>query len=270
MQPRPYFNLSEAFSFAWKTTLDNWRFLVPVTIVYLFVAGIPNELSLSSSTEPIVKFFGLLISAAISLYIYGGLVRISLAYVDGLTPSWSMFWTTPFNRLATMFIVLLLAGIATDVGFIFLIIPGIYLLLRFSQVQFLVFDKNLSTTDSLGQSGVLTQGVILPLLGFSILSTLIVFAGFLCLGLGILVALPVVILAQAMVYRQLSNSLVISEQPSVSVAPEVLSTEPLREPLPAILPLMPEQTPIPQPMSPPPGWQQAEVVSPEPPQPPTA
>ena len=269
MQPRPYFNLSEALSFAWKTTLDNWSFLVPVTLVYLFAAGIPSGLSNAVSSEPAVQFFGLLISIAIALYIYGGLVRVNLAYVDGLTPSWSMLWMTPFNRLATMFTALLLAGIVTEVGFIFLIIPGIYLHLRFSQVKFLVFDKNLSTIESLGQSGVLTQGVKLPLFGFSIVSILILFVGFLCLGFGVLVALPVVMLAEAMVYRQLSNSLVIPKEPSVGLAPEVLSTEPLREPLPSIMPLMPEQTPIPQPMSPPPGWQQAEV-SPEPPQPPTA
>lgn len=242
MPPRPYFNMNEAFSFGSKTTLENWKFLVPVTLVWLIGSIMPIEVLESHNSGPSVNALGFLISSAIALFLTAGIIRISLAYVDGLTPGWSMFWTTPFNRLATLLAASLIAMVVVIIGYIPLIIPGIYLTYYFSQAKYLVIDGNTTMLGALKRSGELTRGVKLSLYGFGLVCGLIEMGGFLCFGIGILIALPIVVLAEAMVFRQLEASMSDRTQTPINSA---LNS--------------PALAPIPQPMAPPLGWQQVEV-----------
>ena len=213
MLPRPQFNMNEALSFGWKTTVDNWKFLIPVSFVYVLISAIPEGLN-NMQQNTASTFFIYLLSAALSIFLAAGSTRIGLAYIDGHTPEWSMFWTTPINRLLTLFAVIVIINIASITGYILLVIPGIYIAMYLSQAKYLVIDTNATVGEALKRSGQLTKGIKLSLLSFALVCSAIIVAGILCLGVGILVALPVIALAQVSVYRQLVAS--ISEPVEVS------------------------------------------------------
>ena len=213
MLPRPQFNMNEALSFGWKTTIDNWKFLIPVSFVYVLISAISEGLNAKQQNTP-STFFIFLLSAALTIFLAAGSTRIGLAYIDGHTPEWSMFWTTPINRLLTLFAVMIIVITAYFIGLIPLIIPGIYISMYLSQAQYLVIDTNGTVGEALKRSGQLTRGVKLSLFSFALICSAIAIAGILCLVVGILVALPVIALAQISVYRQLVAS--ISEPIEVS------------------------------------------------------
>jgi uncharacterized membrane protein len=83
-----------------------------------------------------------------------------------------------------------------------LIIPGIYLMLRYSMVRFAVID-GASVTDSLRKSAELSQGVKWHLLWFILAVIAINIVGAILLLVPLLVTVPVTMIAYAHVYQKL-------------------------------------------------------------------
>lgn len=97
----------------------------------------------------------------------------------------------------------LLYTLGTAVGLILFIIPGIYFIIKYQFVFFFLVDKHMSITESFHHSARLTHGVKWKLLGFIIAMLAINILGALCLGAGLLVSMPVSMLASVSVYRKL-------------------------------------------------------------------
>jgi uncharacterized membrane protein len=119
------------------------------------------------------------------------------------TAELSMLWhPQPFWKFLGTSI---LATLATIIGFVLLIVPGIIAMLLFMFSTFIVIDQGLSPIEALKESMRITAGNRLPLLGLLGLLLLILFAGMLALGVGLLVAMPISTLAFAHAYRVLSG-----------------------------------------------------------------
>ncbi|HEY3375749.1 MAG TPA: hypothetical protein VGK02_11925 [Candidatus Aquicultor sp.] len=112
----------------------------------------------------------------------------------------------------------ILAGIIALIGFILLIIPGIILAIRLQFYMYLIVDKNAGAIEALQQSWNMTKGLTGRLFLFGSLLFLIEILGVLALGVGILVAIPVIYLAQAYVYRILADRGMVVE--AAPVVPE--------------------------------------------------
>jgi len=67
----------------------------------------------------------------------------------------------------------------------------------------IVIDQELGPFDAMKESMRLTEGHRWKLLGLNAAFVLVLFAGFLALGVGVLVAIPVIMVATAHVYRVL-------------------------------------------------------------------
>mgnify|MGYP004268801051 CR=1 FL=1 len=67
-------------------------------------------------------------------------------------------------------------------------------------VQYLVVDKNLSFDKAITESWRMSEGNVLNFIGFYFAMVFLILLGFLCLLVGIVVAVPVVMLAQASLY----------------------------------------------------------------------
>jgi uncharacterized membrane protein len=89
------------------------------------------------------------------------------------------------------------------IGFLLLIIPGIYLAIKYQYVQYLIVDKNLDVIEAFRESGRMTDGHKWNLFLLFLLFIAISALGFLALGIGLLVTIPIVIVAQAYVYKKL-------------------------------------------------------------------
>jgi uncharacterized membrane protein len=87
---------------------------------------------------------------------------------------------------------------------VLLIIPGIYLALRYGMVRFAVID-GASVTDSLRKSAELTQGVKWHLLWFILSIIAINIVGAILFLVPLLVTVPVTMIAYAHVYQKLQG-----------------------------------------------------------------
>jgi hypothetical protein len=92
------------------------------------------------------------------------------------------------------------------VGSLFFLVPGIVLAMRLQFHPQLVFDQKLDAVQSLLRSFALTRGVFWNLFALSLATGAVLAVGTLFIGLGLLVALPLVVMVQTSVYRVLMAS----------------------------------------------------------------
>ncbi len=103
-----------------------------------------------------------------------------------------------------VFVVSLIVGVATLVGFMLFVIPGVYVYQRLRFAKYFVIDKNLGIVKALQASWALTQGSVLQLCGFSLVAIIISSLGNLLI-LTMLFLTPLHNQVEANVYRQMSG-----------------------------------------------------------------
>jgi uncharacterized membrane protein len=100
----------------------------------------------------------------------------------------------------------ILTSIAVGVGMVLLIVPGIYLALAFAVAPYALVDKNLKCVPALKASMELTTGHKWHLLGFIIVLIAINIVGAILLLIGLLVTIPISVLATSHLYLILSGA----------------------------------------------------------------
>ncbi|MBX4192577.1 DUF975 family protein [Candidatus Parcubacteria bacterium] len=194
------FSIKEAIKFGWEKTRahSGLIFKVVLTIFGLQIAQSVVQHTLGASIEGV---FAYLILVIVNVVVGVGALVISLNIQRGHHAEYSQI-IPPLEMVVRYFFATILACIMIVVGFILLIIPGIYLALRFSMVRFAAIDGK-GIFDALKESGKLTHGVKWKLLGFFIVVVALNILGFLALFVGVLVTVPVTMIASAYVYQKL-------------------------------------------------------------------
>jgi uncharacterized membrane protein len=88
-------------------------------------------------------------------------------------------------------------------GFLLFIVPGIIWAVKYHLCFYFVVDKGLGPIAAIKASGRTTMGVKWELFGFGIVCAMINMLGMLCLIIGVFATYPTVVVAYALVYRQL-------------------------------------------------------------------
>jgi uncharacterized membrane protein len=110
----------------------------------------------------------------------------------------------------------ILVGLVVILGFILLIVPGIILALGLLFSSYLIIDKGKGPIEAMKESWRITKGHKWQLLLFVLALAGLNILGFLLLLVGLLVTVPVTMLAMVHVYRKLEHA--ASEVASVPVA----------------------------------------------------
>jgi len=201
----PAFSMRAALGFGWQATWAHLGFFIVLMIVVGVLEVVPGAVANAlARSSPVLSALLRLVGMVLSLLMSIGLIHIALRFVDQQPARLGDL----FARASVFFpylAVSLLAGIIVSIGLVLLVIPGIYLGLRFQFAPYLVVDRGIGPLAALAQSGDLTRGVKLRLLGFDLLLVLVWLVGALVLIVGLLVAMPTIILATAHVYRQLER-----------------------------------------------------------------
>lgn len=132
------------------------------------------------------------------------LVRLSLDKVKGKRRSFK----TPYGAwlgTARYFHASVLYGLSTLVGMVLLVVPGVMAMVAFSLAPYAALETRTKTWRSLQISWELTRSVRWKMLGFFCVTGLFLLFGFLCLGVGLIVAWPVTTIAWVVVYRDLER-----------------------------------------------------------------
>jgi uncharacterized membrane protein len=187
----------------------NFWFFVGLGFVFLIVVNLPTiarvvveNLHLPKATNVTLVILLQVLGIVINIVVKIGLIKISLSFCDEQKPpfatlfdAWDCFWRVIGTGILYALIIL--------AGFILFIIPGIIWAVKFSLCYYFVIDKGLGPIEALKASSRTTMGIKWQLFGFGIVCGLINLLGLLCLIVGIFATYPTVLVASALVYRQL-------------------------------------------------------------------
>jgi|GEM_PF-1785600 len=197
------FSFGKAFGTGWEKLREHWVFLIGSALLIFVASGLFGYLA-DGPYKGIEPTSGLLslIGFLLRVWLNFNLLVITIRIFDGVKPKWSdlFVWreeTLPYAGASFLY------GVMIFFGLIAFVIPGLYFAVKYSFYGFLIADKRVGAFDALKMSGQLTEGVRWLLIGFTSASIGIIILGAVALGVGLLVALPVVSLAFVAVYRSL-------------------------------------------------------------------
>lgn len=101
-----------------------------------------------------------------------------------------------------VFLVNLIVGLATIAGFLLFLLPGIFIYQRFRFAKYFIIDKNLGMFKALQSSWAITDGAVLQLFGFSMISLILESLGNLIVVVSFFIT-PLQNQVEANVYTQL-------------------------------------------------------------------
>ena len=195
---------ADIFSAAWKGLKSQiWLLaglLIGFTIIYslLLQFAVPAKGEAISISGIIVMILCVLLEG---LFVMGYL-RNCLQTLEGEEPQFSEYGKV--SRLLLRYLAAwLLTSVMMMIGLALFILPGIYLVLRFQFVYASIVDEDVGILTSFKRSWRMTKGHVLPLLVILLIQMLIITIGILALGIGIFVAVPLILLMYAQTYKKL-------------------------------------------------------------------
>ena len=132
-----------------------------------------------------------------------GATRIALRLAQGHSAHYADI-VPPMRLLWPYIAASLLAGLAVIGGLILLILPGVFVAVRLSMVRFEVID-GAGIRESLNKSWALTEGHFWRLFLFMLALIVLNVLGALAFMVGLLISIPVTMLAYAHVYQKLKK-----------------------------------------------------------------
>lgn len=211
MEHKKSFSVGSSLRFGWTQFKTHAWFLIGMTLftvaVSLLVGSISDEHSMFGST------IGSLLSMAISILITISWRTVSLRYANNQLVAFKDFFSRYdiFWKYLGASIVYFLIVIG---GLILLIVPGIIWAIKYQMYGYLIIDKGMGIKESLRESGKLTKGVRGKLLWFAIVCGAVNLLGMILFGVGLLVTMPLVMIAAAHVYTRLKNTEIATERAS--------------------------------------------------------
>lgn len=209
-------NVKECLSFGWKTFLARPWFFVGTVVVYMIIQIIVGMLQ-----EGMPGILTFLLSLVVSTLLYVGLIHVYLKAHDNVeSPQYKDLWNPSvfWSYLGLSILLFIIVGI----GFVLLIIPGIFLAIALGMSGFALVDRKLNPIEALKESWRLTKGNRWKLLLLSLALLVIAIIGIIPLMLGLLVAAPVAMLASIHAYRTLSGgTLTTVEKSEPAPTPDV-------------------------------------------------
>lgn len=189
-----HFSIKELFSDAWQKTKHHYWFLFCVGLIALVLR------SISHFFLPLDFLIGIVVSIGITYVLLRIVHDHTPKYEDLIVPFRT--YKIPLTFLVTTILVVIIVGI----GFLLLLVPGIYLAIRLQFYKFVVLDKpHLTASDVLKESFAITKGYFWRLFGFSLVIVLFNVLGLLFLVVGLFITIPVSLIAFATLYKGLST-----------------------------------------------------------------
>ncbi|MFW0794205.1 hypothetical protein AAFP30_10365 [Gordonia sp. CPCC 205515] len=196
----PQFSVGDALSYAWSRFSGNAVPWILITLLAGLVTGLINYLGYAiGGNGSFIRIIFSLIAVIVGYIFQGAMIRGALDEVGGSKPAIGSFFQ--FANVGAVILTALLVAIGTDIGLILCIIPGlIFAFLAFWSLPFTV-DRNLQPIEAIKASfSVISKnaGALFPL---ALVNALILVVGALLCGVGLLVAVPIVVISSTYAYR---------------------------------------------------------------------
>ena len=207
------FSIKNFFSRAWQYTKSHMTFLVVSTLIYLAIAMV---LGSAGGHRGALSGILSLASNVIQVIFTIGLIKISFLIISGGSPKaedfktdWTIFWRMVWACIVATFFAV--------IGFILLIIPGIYVGIRLTLSPYFVIDKKMSGWQAVKESWRVTKDHFWKLFGLNLLLICVVIVSLIPFGLGLLLSLPFGVMVMSLVYKHLSSREFLETEKNISV-----------------------------------------------------
>jgi len=194
---------------AWATMMGMKMQLWIAMIIYGVLSGIYSAIQAGVAGDPMTGNFSApsymamtILQMVIFAPMGAGLFMIALKHSVGGKAQFAEIFQH-YNKVVPLFLCTLIMYILIAIGFVLLIIPGIYLMVAFSMALALVVEKNMSPWEALMASRKALTHKWFPVFGLNILIMLVVLAGVIALLVGLVWAVPCAMLAFAIAYRNI-------------------------------------------------------------------
>lgn len=219
-QTLPDVGVAAAYGNAWRQLWENFILLFIIGIVSMLLSAPTGVFSFfrdigvaiigeGDNGATTVLGGGIAFFAVIFSFFYGILITAPLKY--GVDYTYLRAARNDPLEIVDMFAVIrnyihavmatILVGIIVTIGFIFLIIPGIYLACKFAFVPYLIVDRRLNVIDALQESWEMTDGHAFQVFMIGLLGIPITLGGLTLMIVGIIPAIMWVKLAYASLYH---------------------------------------------------------------------
>ena len=157
------------------------------------------------------------ISQIIGLFLSIGLTRIGLNLVSGKPVTIGMLFSGA-GKLLPVIASSLIYFTAVTIGLLLLVIPGIYIALRYGQFLFAIVDRDMGIIESFRYSSSLTTNNRTSLFTLMLLYVAVSIAGILAFCVGIFFVIPVIFLSSVVAYRWMQyGRMVTIDKPGTTI-----------------------------------------------------
>ncbi|MEO6171797.1 MAG: DUF4339 domain-containing protein [Arenimonas sp.] len=179
-----------------------------MSIVFGVLEALPSIMSsggaeASKSMGPLgvtILVISRVVQQVFTIFLQLGLARAGLNLVSGKEVSVGLLFGQG-SKLLRAIGASILFGFAVVIGFVLLIVPGVYIMLRYGQFMTAIVDRDLGIMEAFDYSSSLTTNNRLNLFVLALLSFGVGLLGMLACFVGLIFAAPVVWLAALVAYR---------------------------------------------------------------------
>jgi uncharacterized membrane protein len=197
-------DIKAALQFGWDTLRANVSFFLKVLVALIVLAMIPAMILGKIATAAglyigiPLQFLNLVWQSILGM----GVLSICLKLYDQKPVEISDLWSC-IPKILDYIIVKFAYSLIVGIGLVLLIIPGLIWTMQFYLASYLVVDRGTGAIAALKGSSAITHGVKWDLGVFASVLLGVNIIGILCLGIGLMITLPMTMLASVFVYRKL-------------------------------------------------------------------
>lgn len=197
-------DLAQVFKFGFHQYKKYASFVIGAMLTFFVLAVIPQVYFMLRVPDPPTtkaQFISFALTV-IQLFLSLGFTKIMLLLIqDEFVEVADMF--NNFRPFLSYFIASFLYGIAVTLGVLLLVIPGIFIAIRFQFFPYFILEDEVSSFTALRKSYILSQNLTLDLFLFGVVVVVLNVAGILFFGVGIILTYPLTTMATAIIYRSL-------------------------------------------------------------------
>lgn len=211
-QPAPELSVGSALSYGWSKfsgNLGSWLLIALVSVVVNAVVNLAFrgfDTDDLTATTSVLSIVGSIVSFVVGVLFQAAYIRGALDECDGNKPRLGSFFR--FSNLGAIFGLVIVVGLLVGVGFVLLIIPGIVLLYLTWYALTFAIDRNDGFGAAFSNTFRLTTQHFGKLFPLALVCALLNVVGALLCLVGLLVSIPVTLIAGTYAFRVLTGGVV--------------------------------------------------------------
>ena len=197
--------ISEAIGDSWQLFKNKWHLIYGLYLLPLISAAVYSLLLPTIKNELIATFLSflyLLTQIVLGMGIIKGILNLTRNQKIN-----KKIFTDMIPLVFNYVLGGLLLAATVIAGLILLILPGIYLLLKYYFAPILIIDKGLKPIAAMKASAKMTKGTKWEIVGFFAANMILAYSGIFALIIGLFITIPLASMSHIYFYKKLSRRL---------------------------------------------------------------